>query len=154
GENLALGVGQLVGQRDYSEDQVEFPPVDALVTEHGVVPQRFFVRNLDPNHEYDVMVIGSGMGGGLLASRLARANADVLLLEAGSYLFPTHVGNLPRRLRIGKFDKHVWSLWEDFKVKNYVNEGGAGFFGAQGFNLGGRSLFWGGLIPRQEPWEL
>ena len=31
------------------------------------------------------------MGGGLLASRLADAGADVLVLEAGSYLFPTHV---------------------------------------------------------------
>ena len=79
---------------------------------------------------------------------------DVLVLEAGSYLFPTHIGNLPRRLKIGQFDKHVWSLWEDFKVTNYVNTPGSQFAGGQAFNLGGRSLFWGGLIPRQVGWEL
>jgi choline dehydrogenase-like flavoprotein len=124
----------------------------AVIVERGVVPQRFFVRNLDTMHQYDVLVVGSGMGGGLLASRLADSGADVLLVEAGPYLFPTHVGNLPRRLKPGRFDKHIWSLWPDFRVQNYTP--GSAFRGGQGFNLGGRSLFWGGLIPRQTPWEL
>src|SRR5207248_2161852 len=82
------------------------------------------------------------------------AGADVLLAEAGSYLFPTHVGNLPRRLKIGQFDKHVWSLWPDFRVVNYRNTPNSQFAGGQAFNLGGRSVFWGGLIPRQADWEL
>jgi choline dehydrogenase-like flavoprotein len=154
GENLVLGPDELVGVHDYTEQQVGFPPQTEVITEHGVVSQRFFTRNLDPNHEYDVIVVGSGMGGGLLASRLANAGADVLVIEAGSYLFPTHVGNLPRRLRIGQFDKHIWSLWENFKVVNYVNTPGSTYDGGQSFALGGRSLFWGGLIPRQKPWEL
>ena len=94
------------------------------------------------------------MGGGILASRLAAAGADVLVLEAGSYLFPTHIGNLPRRLKVGQFDKHIWSLWPDFKVEAYLNTPGSTYAGGQGFNLGGRSIFWGGLIPRQAPWEL
>jgi choline dehydrogenase-like flavoprotein len=153
--NLFLAPGDMVGVKDYGPGGVVFPPKDALVTERGVVPQRFFARNLDPNHQYDVIVVGSGMGGGLLASKLADNGADVLLLEAGSYLFPTHVANLPRRLKIGQFDKHVWSLWPDFKVKNYVNVApGSAYAGGQGFNLGGRSLFWGGLIPRQVGYEL
>jgi hypothetical protein len=49
---------------------------------------------------------------------------------------------------------HIWSLWPDFKVTNYVNAPGSSFAGGQGFNLGGRSIFWGGLIPRQAAWEL
>jgi hypothetical protein len=154
GDNLRLNVDELPGQHDYGDQQVVFGPQTEIQIERGAVPQLFFARNLDPIHEYDVIVVGSGMGGGVLASRLASAGADVLMVEAGSYLFPTHVGNLPRRLRIGRFDKHIWSLWDDFKVVNYVNTPGSQFAGGQGFNLGGRSVFWGGLIPRQTAWEL
>ncbi len=65
------------------------------------------------------------------------------MLEAGSYLLPTDVGNLPRQLPIGQFDKNTWHIYQDFGVINYENVEGSDFQGAQGFNLGGRSIFWG-----------
>jgi hypothetical protein len=94
------------------------------------------------------------MGGGVLASAMADAGANVLLLEAGPYLFPTHVGNLPRRLLIGQFQKQIWSLWQYFQVINYTNVNGSSYQGAQAFNLGGRSLFWGSLVPQLSAWQL
>src|SRR5450755_1396562 len=94
----------------YTEQRITFPAVSEVVTERGVVAQRLMAPNLDAAHVYDAIVVGSGAGGGTLASRLADAGRDVLVLDVGSYLFPTHVANLPRRLRIGQFDKHIWGL--------------------------------------------
>lgn len=139
----------------YGPGQVVFPPIGELLVENGFIQQRFFSPNLDPNHEYDVIVIGSGVGGGILADQLADLGLDVLVLEAGSYLVPGHVGNLPRQHTLApRVDKHIWHLWDDFKVTNYVNGPGSAYQGGQGFNLGGRSVFWGGLIPRMSWWEL
>ena len=150
GENLKRAPAE-GATYDFGDDAVLFKPVPALVTENAQVQRTLFKRNLDEAHEYEVLVVGSGIGGGILADQLADLGADVLVLEAGSYLFPTHVANLPRRLRVGRFDKSVWGLFPDFSFANYVNVDGSAFAGRQAFNLGGRSVFWGGLIPRMGP---
>jgi hypothetical protein len=135
----------------FDDTQVGFPPNQELVTDNGHLQRLLFPPRLD-DREWDVIVVGSGMGGGILADQLSDAGVDVLVLEAGSYLFPTHVGNLPRKHNTGRFDKHLWNLYELFKVINYAP--GSLFQGGQGFNLGGRSVFWGGLIPQMSWWEL
>ncbi|MBN2011410.1 GMC family oxidoreductase [candidate division KSB1 bacterium] len=143
------------GDYVYDNNQVNFPPIDEVLVENGYIQQRFFEPNLDENHHYDVIVIGSGIGGGVLADQLSDYGLDVLVLEAGSYLVPTHVGNLPRQHQLARsVDKNIWDLWDDFKVTNYQNADGSQFKGGQGFNLGGRSVFWGALIPRMTWWEL
>jgi choline dehydrogenase-like flavoprotein len=56
------------------------------------------------------VVIGSGIGGGVVADQLADSGLDVLVLEAGSYLFPTHVGNLPRQHVFGAaVNNNIWA---------------------------------------------
>lgn len=154
GSNLVL-FPRPDGDYIFDDSQVGFPPMDQVIVENGAVQQRFFAPNLDEGRHYNAIVIGSGIGGGVLADQLSDYGLEVLLLEVGSYLFPAHVGNLPRRHQLGgRFDKNIWGLWNDFRVVNYANAPGSSFEGGQGFNLGGRSLFWGGLIPRMAWWEL
>jgi choline dehydrogenase-like flavoprotein len=154
GTNLTSGPPAAGTVLSYTDAEVTFTFISAVVTENGVVPQRLLGRNLDGTVVYDVIVVGSGIGGGVLASALADAGSNVLVLEAGPYLFPTHVGNLPRRLLIGQFSKQIWSLWQYFQVINYTNVNGSTYAGAQAFNLGGRSLFWGSLVPQLTSWQL
>jgi choline dehydrogenase-like flavoprotein len=142
------------GDYRFTEDVVRFPPITELIVESGHVQSLFFKPNLDEGHTFDVIVIGSGIGGGILADQLSDLGMDVLVLEAGSYLFPSHVANLPRQHQVGRFDKHVWGLFDEFKVQNYANAPASQYGGGQAFNLGGRSVFWGGLIPRMTSWEL
>lgn len=71
-----------------------------------------------------------------------------------SALFTTHTANLPRQYQLGQFEKHLWALFDEYKVINYQNADGSDYQGAQAFNLGGRSVFWGGFIPRMTWWEL
>jgi choline dehydrogenase-like flavoprotein len=126
--------------------------------ELGCAHRIIFDAKVEPETLYDVIVIGSGMAGGTVADFASDQDLSVLLLEAGGMLFPTHIGNLPRQHAApGEFSKHIWALWDEFQVKNYEvdePEDPDGYKGGQGFNLGGRSLFWGGFIPRMTSWEL
>lgn len=88
---------------------VVFDPSTALPdAEAGVVSRTFFAPALDAERVWDVVVVGSGVGGGVLADALSDRGVQTLVLETGSYVFPTHIANLPRKHRVGVFDKHVW----------------------------------------------
>ncbi len=110
----------------------------------------------DGGFPFDVVVVGAGMFGGYCAEKLYRHGADanlrILVLDAGGFLFPTHIQNLPQRLggSIGGPDK-LRSREDGSGVQNVVwgipwisNE----MFPGLAYCLGGRSLFWGGWSPR------
>jgi choline dehydrogenase-like flavoprotein len=142
------------GDYVFSDTLVHFPPITEAIVESSHFQQMFFQPNLDEERIFDAIVIGSGIGGGIVADQLSDMGADVLVLEAGSLQFLTHTANLPRQHQVGKFDKHIWGLFDELKVINYVNAPGSFYGGGQAFNLGGRSVFWGGFIPRMTWWEL
>jgi hypothetical protein len=57
------------------------------------------IRDYDgPNPDFDYIVIGSGIGGGTLADDLADGNPGkrILVVDAGSFVYPTHVYNISR----------------------------------------------------------
>jgi choline dehydrogenase-like flavoprotein len=117
----------------------------AVATPHEQYTIRAAGREED---EYDVIVIGSGMGGGILADALSDLGKRVLVLEAGGLRFPVHMNELPRteidlttRDRLGHF-------------VNVTGDANPWFQPGVHFNLGGRSIYWSGLIPRMQDWEL
>ncbi|PSN73932.1 alcohol oxidase [Corynespora cassiicola Philippines] len=69
-----------------------------------------FLLHLLAQDVYDYIVVGSGPGGGPLASNLARANYSVLLIEAGDFATQGDSGDWPPQI--------TW----DFFVKHYADE--------------------------------
>ena len=102
--------------------------------------------------DFDI-IIGSGMGGGVLADDLADRRGDsarILVIEAGTHLYPTHVYNcsrLPNDAVARRFGCGTFFQSGDEHSANYIHE-------RPQLNLGGRSIFWSGLIPTLQGWEL
>jgi choline dehydrogenase-like flavoprotein len=137
----------------YSEAQIQFPVAGSRY-KHGYdnfhidrtrIAQDGIPNNTRPEIEYDVIVIGSGIGGGILADALSDAGVNTLVLEAGGLTFPTHTTNLPGD----------WSrLAAHHQVGHFQNEPGSDFLFGVHLSLGGRSNYWSGLILRMRSWEL
>jgi hypothetical protein len=138
---------------EYDGYDISLTIFDELAQSRSPLMERMFGKER-VKQTFDVIVIGSGMGGGVLADQLADLGLNVAVLEAGSLLFATHIGNLPRPTKVGRFTKHIWELWYRYGVKDYTQGSDSVYQGAQGYNVGGRSVFWGGLIPRMSKWEL
>jgi choline dehydrogenase-like flavoprotein len=109
----------------------------------------------DSNH-YDVIIIGSGAGGGTLAHKLAPAGKNILIVERGGYV-PREKDNWnPRAVNLeGKYQtKEKWRDMDGHELHphtNYYVGGNTKFFGAALFRLRkedfGEIKHHGGLSP-------
>lgn len=114
--------------------------------------------------EYDVVIVGSGAGGGMAAYILAKAGAKVALMEAGGYYDPAdpkYITQLkwpwesPRRgasspLRhFGDYDA-AWGGWE-LDGEPYTQKNGTRFDWFRSRMLGGRTNHWGRISLRFGP---
>jgi hypothetical protein len=89
---------------------------------------------------FDMIIIGGGSFGSVLASHLFSADTSrshrILVLEAGPFVYPEHVQNLPPGFDGGP----VWNV-------PWIADPGLKYQGLA-FCLGGRSVLWGGWSPR------
>src|SRR5579863_5817852 len=105
-------------------------------------------------YPFDAVIIGAGMFGGYCAEKLYRLGSTlalrILIIDAGAFLLPSHIQNLPQRLggKVGGADAPRKSdngtqnvIWGMPWISN------VGFPGLA-YCIGGRSLFWGGWSPR------
>jgi choline dehydrogenase-like flavoprotein len=115
--------------------------------------ERLFLQYIGPRNDFDIIIVGSGIGGGVLADDLADRlgkQKRILVLEAGSFVYPTHVYNMCR-FSNSSLAKHFAcdTFWQR------GNEHAQHFIGEKPqLNFGGRSIFWSGLIPSIQAWEL
>ena len=91
------------------------------------------------SEHYDVIIIGSGAGGGTLAWKLAPTGKRILLLERGGYL--------PR-------EPENWGSEEVFLNERYlsgeewIDKDGAAFRPHQQYFVGGNTKFYGAILFR------
>jgi choline dehydrogenase-like flavoprotein len=91
------------------------------------------------NGYYDVIIIGTGAGGGTLANRLASSGKKILLLERGDYV-PREKDNWdPRAVNLeGKYQtKEVWRDRDGKPLHPHTN-----------YNVGGNTKFYGAALFR------
>src|SRR2546428_9612991 len=104
---------------------------------------------------FDVVIIGAGMFGGYIADKLYRRAESiglrVLVIDAGAFLLPTHVQNLPRLGLAGPTEQVIAANTQDPGAQNldwghpwHSNQA----FPGLAYCFGGRSLFWGGWSPK------
>jgi choline dehydrogenase-like flavoprotein len=102
------------------------------------------VGDVDTSVAWDVIVVGTGVGGATIGNALAQTGRKVLFLEKGSRIFPSNAqseGTTPEgRLTQG------W--WPNPVSHRQVDGSHRRFFAAVGCALGGSSIHWAAALER------
>ena len=91
---------------------------------------------------FDIVIIGSGAGGGTIARELAGTGARILIVERGDFV--------PQ-------EDHNWnpaSVWKDLRYRTtetWLDEAGRSFRPYTHYCVGGNTKFWGTVMYRLRP---
>ncbi len=91
------------------------------------------------NERYDIIIIGTGAGGGTIAYALADSPARILILERGDFV-PQEEEN---------WDPEA--VWKDLRyqtTERWLDDRGAAFRPYTHYNVGGNTKFWGSVLFR------
>ncbi|MEM9160185.1 MAG: GMC oxidoreductase [Verrucomicrobiota bacterium] len=122
-----------------------------LVTEKSQAHTRLIRDYQGANSDFDFIIVGSGIGGGILADDLADnlgKSKRILVIDAGSFIYPTHVYHISRYSN-GAVARHFGVVNRGQGYNDHAHRIGE----EPQMNLGGRSVFWSGLIPTPQEWE-
>jgi choline dehydrogenase-like flavoprotein len=92
-----------------------------------------------PTQHYDIVIIGTGAGGGTMARALAATGARILVLERGGFV-PAEDRN--------------WdpvAVWKELRYRakeHWVDEDGAEFLPYMHYGVGGNTKYWGTVLYR------
>jgi len=93
-------------------------------------------------HAFDIVIIGSGAGGGTIARELAGTGAKILIVERGEFV-PQEDQNW-----------NPASVWKDLRYRTtetWLDEAGAPFKPYTHYCVGGNTKFWGTVMYRLRP---
>lgn len=90
--------------------------------------------------DFDLIIIGSGAGGGTLARALAPSGLSILILERGLYL-PREKDNWDAQTLFRSHRYHTTEQWRD--------RTGALFYPGTGYHVGGNTKFYGAAVLRR-----
>jgi hypothetical protein len=111
------------------------------------------VAKLSARGHYDYIIVGSGIGGGILAEELVKKQKRVLLIERGGLVFSTHVCNTARPdYSRGAADSPEGNelVYGALKATVQTAEGSEPYIGGPLYCLGGRSNVWGLWCPEAD----
>lgn len=90
-------------------------------------------------HQYDIIIIGSGAGGGTMARALSRTPARILIVERGEFV-PQEAENWD--------PEAVWKHLRYQTRELWLDEQGRVFRPYTHYNVGGNTKFWGAVLYR------
>ena len=91
------------------------------------------------NHHYDIIIIGTGAGGGTIAQALADTSARILIVERGDFVPQEDENWNPE------------AVWRDLRYRareHWLDERGREFTPYTHYGVGGNTKFWGSVLYR------
>ncbi|MCH2094770.1 MAG: GMC family oxidoreductase [Rhodobacteraceae bacterium] len=102
--------------------------------------------------DWDVIVVGTGVGGGVVGRALAEAGQKVLFLEKGPAGYRTEQHGLNDTIWDGRA-REVRGYWPE-PIHTTINGRDASFFAPLGAGVGGSSVFYAATLERPERHDL